>query len=72
MKGKIISITEKVPQTTTLPDGFYNGIWGGHVIELQHKGKKYELTTEEGVRGFNIKVVVQVEEGIATFSSTQN
>ena len=34
MKNKIKSIKEKIPQITTLPDGYYNGIWGGHVIDI--------------------------------------
>lgn len=34
MKNKVKSITEKVPQVTTLPDGLYCGTWGGYVIEI--------------------------------------
>lgn len=67
MENKIKSIKEKVPQIATLPDGYYNGVWGGYVIELSHKGKTFELETEEGVKGIGIKVVVQVKEGVATF-----
>lgn len=39
MKNKVKSITEKVSQITTLPDGNYNGIWGGYVIEINYNGK---------------------------------
>ncbi len=67
MKNKILSITEKVPQVTTLPDGYYNGLWSGCIIEVKHKSKTYELETEEGVRGINVKVIVEIKEGIATF-----
>ena len=67
MINKIKSITEKVPKETTLPDGYYNGIWGGYIIEISCSNKKYELTTEEGTRGINVKVVVEVIDGIATF-----
>ena len=67
MRNKVKSITEKVPQATTLPDGLYNGIWGGYVIEITSEGKHYELATEEGVKGIGIKVVVQIENGIASF-----
>lgn len=70
--GKILEIKEKVPQTTTLPDGGYMGIWGGHVIELTYKGKTYELTTEEGVKGIGYKVFVNVNDGIATFTEIDN
>jgi len=67
MKNKVKSITEKVPQVTTLPDGLYNGIWCGYVIEVNSEGKRFELETEMGVKGINIKVVVEVENGEATF-----
>ena len=69
---RILEIKEKVPQTTTLPDGSYFGIWGGSVIELDYKGKTYELTTEEGVRGIGYKVVVNIKDGVATFTEIKN
>lgn len=67
MRNKIISIKEKVPQVTTLPDGFYNGVWGGSIIEVSYKDKTYQLETQEGVRGFGYKVVVEIRDGVATF-----
>ncbi len=70
--SKILEIREKVPQTATLPDGSYSGVWGGYVIEVTYKGKTYELTTEEGVRGMGIKVVVNVKDGVATFDEIKN
>jgi len=72
MKNKIKTITEKVPQVTTLPDGLYNGVWGGYVIEVNHKGKTYEMATEEGTRGIGIKVVIEINDGVATFDTIIN
>ena len=72
MSNKILSIKEKVPQTTTLPDGCYFGTWGGNVIAVAYKGTNYELTTEEGVRGFGIKVIVNIKDGDATFTELKN
>lgn len=72
MKHKVKSITEKVPQVTTLPDGLYYGTWGGYVVEINYKSKTYELTTEEGVRGIGIKVVVEIKDGVATFDTVQS
>lgn len=72
MSNKILSIKEKVPTITTLPDGVYSGTWGGYVIEVHYKGKTYELTTEEGVKGFNIKVIVIIKDGDATFTELKN
>lgn len=67
MKNKVTSIIEKVPQVTPLPDGFYNGVWGGYFIKITTQGRHYELETETGVKGMGIKVVVHVENGVATF-----
>ncbi len=72
MSNKILLIREKVPQVATLPDGSYQGLWGGYGIEIRYKDKTYELTTEEGVRGMGIKVVVTVKDGVATFEEIKN
>lgn len=72
MLNKILSITEKVPQVTTLPDGSYQGTWGGYIIEVTYNGKIYELKTEEGVRGMGFKVVVTIKNGEATFTELKN
>jgi len=69
MKNKIKSITEKVPQVTTLPDGLYNAVWSGFAIELSYGSKNYQLETEIGVKGIGIKVVVEVFEGVASFDT---
>lgn len=69
---KILEIREKVPQIAMLPDGAYFGTWGGNIIDVSYKGKNYELTTEEGVRGMGIKVVVTIKDGVATFDEIKN
>lgn len=72
MKNKIKSIKEKIPQIVTLPDGYYNGTWGGYVIDVQYNGKMFELETVAGIRGSGIKVIVKVENGEATFDQVAN
>ena len=72
MKNKVKSIKEKVLQIVTLPDGLYNGIWSGYVIIVHYKEKIFELETEIGVKGIGIKVVVQVENGVATFDEVKS
>lgn len=72
MQYKVKSITEKVPQITTLPDGYYNGIWGGYIVEINYNGKTYELKTEEGIRGIGVKVIVQIENGVASFDEVKS
>lgn len=72
MSNKILKITEKVPKETTLPDGIYQGIYGGYNIEVRFKDKIYDLRTEEGVRGNGFKVIVTIKDGIATFEDLKN
>lgn len=67
MKYNIISISEKIPKITTLPNGFYTGRWGGYIVEVVYQQKIFELKTEEGVRGMNIPVIVEIVDGIASF-----
>ena len=69
---KITKITQKIPKEIALEDGIYHGIWGGYVIEVNFKGKTYELTTEEGVKGIGIKVMIFITNGIATFETIKN
>jgi hypothetical protein len=71
MRNKVKSIVKKVPKETTLPDGLYNGTWGGYVIELTYDKEIYELATENGVRGINIPVVVEVKDGVITFDTVR-
>lgn len=72
MSNKILSIKEKVPTITTLPNGIYTGVWGGYIIDVRFNDKSYELTTEDGVRGIGIKVIVTIEDGVATFNELKN
>jgi len=69
---RVKSIKETRPVETTLPDGLYFGKWGGNIIEVSFRDKKYELETEEGVRGINVNVIVLIKAGIATFDTTSN
>lgn len=65
--GKILSISEKRPVETSLPDGVYTGTWGGSVIDIYYNNRFYELKTDHGVRGINIKVIVTIKDGVGTF-----
>ncbi len=72
MSYKVLKIEEKLPQPAILPDGKYTGIWGGYIVEIKVNNKTYELTSEEGVRGSGIKVIVEIVDGKATFEETKN
>lgn len=67
MSNKILKITESKQVETTLPDGAYRGRWTGYVIDVYLHPIKYQMKTEEGVRGFNIPVIVTIKNGIAVF-----
>ena len=69
--GNITMITERVHEVT-IPDGTYLGIWSGNNIELELNGKAYDLTTDIGVKGFNIKVVVKIKGTSYTFEQLNN
>lgn len=70
--SKIVSITERRPVETTLPDGHYTGTWGGSIIEVKYQDKYYELRTDCGVRGMGYKVVVSIKDGVGTFQEIKN
>jgi hypothetical protein len=46
-----------------LVDGSYNGIWGGYIVTIMGNG--YTFETENGVKGINIPVAVEVKDGEA-------
>ena len=69
---EILSITEKVPQEVTLPDGVYFGTWSGYEIDVHYNSKQYILKTKEGVKGLNVKVAIKIKNGVATFEIFKN
>lgn len=70
--NKILSIQEKKPVSTFLPDGNYFGTHGGRIIEIRYKDRDYELTTEEGLRGVGFKVVVKIQDQVGTYEYINN
>lgn len=47
----------------TIQNGSYQGVWGGYIIQANVAGKKVEIETRNGVRGFNIPVTVTFKDG---------
>ena len=72
MDGRIIKTEIKVPKEVTLPDGVYTGTWGGNQIEVKYKDEYYLLTTDIGVRGVGLKVVVHKGPEGFWFNSIKN
>lgn len=71
MKYKVNSIIEK-PKPVLLGDGLYYGRWQGFKIYIEHFGKHYELETQEEQKGYNLGVIVAVENGLVTFDVLRN
>jgi hypothetical protein len=69
---KVLSIQEKLPKQVTMPDGIYLGNWSGHEISVSVGKRNFDLTTDEGVRGINVTVVVTIKDGEATFEEINN
>lgn len=38
------------PQSAALPDGEYEGTWGGYIVIVQHEGKTYHVEVDQGIR----------------------
>ena len=62
-----IEKVSKLYKECKLPDGEYNGLWGGYIITIQHEFNEYRLKSEVGVRGMDYPVTVFVRNGVATF-----
>jgi len=73
MNNKIIKIGKLVSVDATLPDGEYQGVWGGFTIHVTTPADRqgYELKTNSGVKGFGIPVVVNIVNGEATFEENK-
>jgi len=69
---KITEINKKTLIKAELPDGVYIGKWCGYQIEVEHEKETYFLNTEQGVKGINIGVAVEVINGEATFELLRN
>lgn len=67
MRKKIKSVKKEVVREIMLPDGIYDGVWGGYIIEVIYRNETYMLETEIGIKGINRKVMVEVVDGVPSF-----
>lgn len=68
MANKIVpNSIEPLVNMTDIPDGEYPGKWSSYQIEFVAGGVTYTATTESGVRGLGIPVIVTVKGGHVTF-----
>ena len=47
-----------------IPDGVYDGIWGGYICRVSLDGMKYDIRTDIGIRGRAVAAKVRVREGL--------
>lgn len=67
MKTNVISIEEDF-HPASLPNGTYNGTWGGYEVTVKIDGVIYRMKTEYGIRTPCASCVVVVENGVITVS----
>jgi len=66
---KILKVKKRCYEIGVLPDGEYNGLWAGNTIEVYFKWYTYDLITEKEIPRINIKVLVTVKDGVATYKT---
>lgn len=66
MKEATISNAVQLLDASNCPDGVYDGVWGGYVINWEVAGNKYQGKTDVGLRGMDIACKVRVESGTFT------
>lgn len=49
-----------------LPNGEYEGTWGGYEVTVEIDGATYRFKTEDGIRTFNASVLVTVKDGVVS------
>lgn len=67
MKSEItkIELVEQ-PDPASLPNGEYQGTWGGYEVDTKINGHTYRLHTERGIRTFAARCRVIIKDGQIT------
>jgi hypothetical protein len=53
-------------ESDSLPNGDYEGIWGGYVVTAEIGGRHYHLKTKDGIRCSNCACTVLVRNGVVS------
>lgn len=56
----------RVDPNIVIPDGVYDGIWGGYRVRFYVDGVKYEANTSDGIRTPCAECTVTVKDGLIT------
>lgn len=63
MVGVVMDSTIRYRMPVNVPDGTYDGKWGGYRLVWQVDGNEVDIQTKIGVRGINIPVRFSVIDG---------
>ena len=70
MKTGIVEVSRKqIVAGKDLPDGVYEGTWGGHEVKVSIEGIEYNIETDIGVRTFGMPCVVRIKAGEITIDT---
>ena len=53
----------RIVNVSTIPDGVYDGVWGGYCVNFSVDGVEYEAQTLEGIRTPRAECKVTVDDG---------
>jgi hypothetical protein len=49
-----------------VPNGVYQGTWGGYRVTMKLGEDNVEFNTDDGVSGLDVPVTVTIQNGVAT------
>lgn len=72
MSGNVLSVHEVAPvNPNTLPDGEYDGHWGGYRAECVIHGSVYTFVTVEGIRTPRAPATITIRDGVINVVAKQ-
>lgn len=54
----------RVEDVLSLPDGVYDGVWGGYVVSFTVDGVEYEVQSKDGIRTPRAPCKVTSKDGL--------
>ena len=59
VSGKSVSMIS----LSDIPDGEYQGVWGGYEVRVMIQDKTYQFTTNDGIRTMDAPCIVTAKDG---------
>lgn len=57
------TMLRRVEEIDRLPDGVYDGVWGGYVVRFAIDGIDYEAQTKDGIRTPRAECKITITDG---------